>query len=47
MLDTKIRKNIALSEALAVKESIFEFAPKSNGAVDYQALGDEISSRKG
>lgn len=47
MLDTKIRKNIALSEALAVKESIFEFAPKSNGAVDYQALGDEISSREG
>ena len=41
------QKNIALSEALAVKESIFEFAPKSNGAVDYQALGDEISSREG
>ena len=47
MLNTKIRKNIALSEALALKESIFEFSPKSNGAIDYQALGNEISAREG
>ena len=47
MMNTKIRKNIALSEALALKESIFEFSPKSNGAIDYQALGDKISIKEG
>ena len=46
-LDTRlyrsyIRECIALREAQAVKQSIFEYAPRSNAAEDYGALVDEI-----
>lgn len=38
---TKIRDNVALGEAPAVGLDIFRYAPKSNGARDYEALTDE------
>lgn len=42
-----IRKNVALVESPIFKESIFEYKPKSNGALDYQALFEEIESKGG
>jgi chromosome partitioning protein len=43
---TKIRENIAIAEMPLTDESIFEYAPKSNGAVDYMALTEEIIARE-
>ena len=37
-----IRECIAVKEAQAVKQSIFEYAPRSNAAEDYGALVNEI-----
>ena len=42
IFDTRIRRNIKLAEAPSFGHSIFEYAPKSNGAEDYSALVDEI-----
>lgn len=39
---SKIRTNISLAEAPAVREDIFQYAPKSNGAKDYKALTEEV-----
>lgn len=39
---TKIRKNITIAEAPLKSLNIVEFAPKCNGALDYQAFTDEI-----
>lgn len=39
---TKIRECIAVKEAQAMRESIFDFAPRSNAAADYKALAEEI-----
>lgn len=39
--ETKIRDNVALGEAPAVGVDIFRYAPKSNGAADYDALTTE------
>lgn len=39
---TKIRENIRLAEAPLAKNTIFDYAPESNGAKDYRALADEI-----
>ncbi len=36
-----IRNNITLAEAPAYKKTIFEYAPKSHGAVDYRKLVEE------
>jgi chromosome partitioning protein len=43
---TKIRENIAIAEMPLTGESIFEYTPKSNGAVDYMALTEEIIARE-
>lgn len=40
--ETRIRRNIRLAEAPSFGQSIFEYAPKSNGAEDYRALADEV-----
>jgi len=40
--ETRIRKNVRLAEAPSFGQSIFEYAPNSNGAVDYLALATEI-----
>ncbi len=42
LFSTVIRENISLAEAPSVGKSIFEYAPKSNGAVDYMNLTQEI-----
>ena len=39
---TKIRECTALVEAAAMRQSIFAYAPKSNGAKDYAALTEEV-----
>ena len=42
IFDTTIRRNIRLAEAPSFGESIFEYAPYSNGAQDYRVLAEEI-----
>lgn len=42
VFSTKIRDNVALGEAPAAGVDIFRYAPRSNGAADYNALTDEI-----
>lgn len=42
---TKIRENIAVAETPLYGGNIFEYAPDSNGAKDYEALADEILNR--
>ncbi len=39
---TVIRSNVALAEAPTKGQSIFDYAPRSNGATDYQLLTNEI-----
>jgi chromosome partitioning protein len=39
---TRIRRNVRLAEAPSFGQSIFEYAPTSNGAVDYRQLAHEI-----
>lgn len=45
MYKTRIRECVSVKEAQAVRQSIFEYAPKSNAAIDYAALIDEILGR--
>lgn len=42
---TKIRENVAVAEAPLMQQPICDYDPKSNGALDYEALTDEILSR--
>ncbi|NPA67062.1 MAG: ParA family protein [Chlorobi bacterium] len=42
VLNAKVRENIALAEAPAVGQDIFEYAPDSNGAFDYGRIVNEI-----
>lgn len=42
VMDTAIRINVALRESVAMKQSIYQYAPDSNGARDYMALTKEI-----
>lgn len=39
---TRIRENIAVKEAQAVRQNLYEYAPKSNGSRDYKALTQEV-----
>jgi chromosome partitioning protein len=39
---TRIRRNIRLAEAPSFGQSIFQYAPTSNGADDYRALALEV-----
>ncbi|RIL08812.1 MAG: hypothetical protein DCC75_08000 [Proteobacteria bacterium] len=45
VFETVIRTNVALAEAPASGQSIFEYAPKSTGAEDYLALAQEVLSK--
>ena len=45
VFDTKIRINVALAEAQLQGQTIFDYAPDSNGAKDYEMLVDEILTR--
>lgn len=42
VFETKVRRNIKLAECPSFGKSIFAYAPKSSGAADYAALGDEV-----
>jgi chromosome partitioning protein len=42
VFDTYIRESISIKEAQAMKQSIFEYDSRSNGAVDYQKFIDEL-----
>lgn len=46
LMKSKIRNNISLVEAPALIKNIFDYKPQSNGAKDYEALGDEILERE-
>jgi len=45
LFKTKIGKNVRLEESPAYKETIFTFAPKSPGAVEYKKLAAEVLQR--
>ena len=40
--DTCIRRNIKLAESCSFGQTVFDYAPKSNGALDYAQLAAEI-----
>lgn len=42
IMNARIRRNVKLAESPSYGQSIFEYAPKSNGAQDYLALADEL-----
>jgi chromosome partitioning protein len=39
---TRIRKNVSIGEARIQNKTIFEYAPRSNGAKDFTALTAEV-----
>ena len=43
---TKIREGVAIKESQAMKQNIFAYAPKSNVALDYAALIEEILNER-
>ena len=45
LFNTIITKSIRLEESPAYKESIFTFAPRSSGAMEYYSLSEEVLSR--
>lgn len=45
LMQTSIRENVALREAVALKQSIFAYKPDSAGAEDYNALAAEVQQR--
>lgn len=44
VLDTVIHRTVRLAEAPSAGESILTYAPKSNAAVEYKALAEEITN---
>jgi chromosome partitioning protein len=44
---TRIRRNIRLAEAPSFGQSIFQYAPTSNGAEDYRSLAGEVLAMGG
>lgn len=44
IFETRIRKNVRLAEAPSFGQSIFEYAPSSNGALDYRAMAEEVQA---
>lgn len=42
IFETRIRRNVKLAECPSFGQSIFEYAPRSNGAIDYLTLSDEV-----
>lgn len=42
VFEARIRRNIRLAEAPSFGQSIFDYAPESNGAEDYAALAAEV-----
>ena len=46
VFNTVVRENVALAEAPAKGQTIFEYMPKSSGAEDYTALAEEVINVK-
>lgn len=46
VLETVITKSVRLEESPAYRESIFTYAPKSSGAVEYEQLCQEVLRRE-
>jgi hypothetical protein len=44
LYNTRIRRNIKLAESSSFGQTVFEYAPRSNGAIDYANLAAELSS---
>lgn len=44
-IETRIRRNIRLAEAPSFGQSIFQYAPSSNGAEDYRRLAEEVHAQ--
>jgi len=42
VFETRIRESVAIREAQAARESLFSYAPKSNGALDYAEFINEL-----
>jgi len=47
LFQSRIRRNIRLAEAPSFEQSVFQYAPQSAGAQDYQALAEEMISLYG
>ncbi|MDB5270791.1 MAG: hypothetical protein JWP58_3831 [Hymenobacter sp.] len=47
VMQTTIRENVALPESQSMRQSIFSWAPHSNGALDYRNLTAEIRQTVG
>jgi chromosome partitioning protein len=45
LFKTRITKNVRLEESPAYKETIFTYAPKSPGAIEYRKLAQEVLHR--
>lgn len=45
LFNTKIRECVKVKEAQLVKEPLIKYAPRSNAAIDFTALADEILER--
>lgn len=45
LFNTKIRKNTAIENSQYKKQTIFEYDRKSNAAMDYMLLGEEVLSK--
>jgi chromosome partitioning protein len=43
--NTVITRSVRLEESPAHKKTIFEYAPRSSGAMEYQDLSKEVLSR--
>lgn len=46
VFNTSIRNNVSLAEAPARGQDIFEYSPKSNGAIDYLELCEELINKQ-
>ncbi|MEM6470726.1 MAG: AAA family ATPase [Planctomycetota bacterium] len=44
--ETRVRRNVRLAEAPSFGQSIFEYSPESNGAIDYNALAEEVIAQE-
>ena len=47
LYETRIRENVALVEAAARRQNIYQYAPRTNGAADYMAFTEEFLSHEG
>jgi chromosome partitioning protein len=45
LLDTHVRYNIRIEECIGTKSLLYTYAPKSNAAIDFTKLGEEVLFR--